>query len=224
MTGIQNDAPVQEEELDLDIQHDHVPSEGVVLIHRDLLDDEEAEMESAWGTQHEIVVQEAQVCESVGVSVQSAEEVVIVTRDDSERQTTQDELRDDERIVEENDNPAGNVDKPIEEVDKPVDEPNIRLTEEQDSNSRNPNKPMKPSKRTKKEKARESTASINPKAHIVVVDSTISDNVKPTVTHEESQHADNDYIDLSSQMINDMNRGVFDSVLENKNVTVTYVH
>ena len=221
VTDIQGDAPVQEEELDLGIQHDVPVSEGVVLIHRDVLDDEEAAMESAWGEHHAVVVQEAQVCENVGVSVQAAEEVVRVTRDNSERQFPEEEHRDDHRRTE------GQVEEvnQTEEVEKPVEESENKLVEEQEISPQNlPAKPTKPSKKSKKEKPKKPSGPIDPKAHIVVVDSTIPSTVRPTEIREESQHADNSYVDLSSQMINDMNQGFFDSVLENENVTVTYVH
>ena len=221
VTDIQGDAPVQEEELDLGI-HPNVPaSEGVVLIHRDVLDDEEAAMDSAWGEQHAVVVQEAQVCENIGVSVQGAEEVVRVTRDNSERQFPEEEQRDDLRTTE---GPVEEVNQ-VEVVERPVEESENKLVEEQEENPHNlPTKPTKPSKKSKKEKSKKPSVPIDPKAHIVIVDSTIPSTVQPTATREEAQHADNSYVDLSSQMINDMNQGYFDSTVENENVNVTYVH
>lgn len=220
VTDIQGDAPLQEEELDLGIQQEQ-PVTGVVLIHRDVLDDEEAATESAWGERSAVVVNDAQVCENIGVSLQVAEEVVRVTRDNSERQFSEEEHevenRRMEESIEENTKPTEQpMNKPAEElVDKPIEE---------DPNPLQHPKPSKQSKKARKEKSKMASAPIDPKAHIVIVDSTIPNTVRPTVPSEEIPHADDGYVDLSSQMINDMNHGYFDSTLKNENVMVTYVH
>lgn len=180
---------------------------GVVLIHRDYLDTDEPAQQSAWSVVPVVTVVDGKVDGVVQMKVvddgrsseaQSEREVEVVDREEE---------------------------KEKEEKTKEMETQSERPTKATDDVSRH----QKPPEKTPKAKKGRKRKAVNPKDNIVVVETHISDdNVQPVAPSLEPvspipAHAEGEYVDVSAQMIDNLNAGRFEPATVNKNVFVTYV-
>lgn len=214
---VQTSTPLHPEE-EVKVEAPKYKGEGVVLIHRDYLDMDEPTQQSAWSHVPVVTVVNAKVDEGVQVRIADQER-------DSEAQSERGEVE----VVEERE-AEERREKEEEAKQEEVNDTNMDMHSERQmrANANQPSQsnqkpPAKESKKGKKRKA------VNPKDNIVVLDTHISaDDAKPVAPTLETVslipvHTEDEYVDVSAQMIDDMNTGRFEPATVNKNVFVTHI-
>lgn len=240
---------------------------GIVLIHRDMLDNEEATQGSAWGTSNHLSSHQPSIIPStpLGVQILSSHAVdqtnesgqrvgheqAEMGRRDYERDDNEEEKGLCERVVSSDLSEQqhaseetivvplavtahdGNIVQEVndkETKDDRKDKNDRKLKEKKKEKE----KEEKEGRRKGKEKTKPSkyTPPENPKNRVVAVDEVMPKNLLPPtpspaiqlLMEVEDAQVESDYVDLSAQMIHDMNTGRFDVVVSDKNVFQSYIH
>ena len=248
VTGIQSDSnphPYLQEDI-LFFDNDRPPSgEGdhnIVLIHRDILDNEEPTQASAWGTCEVVSFPEIQIIPQTGLGVRviepSAERQQECGDDhDYDHDYDHDNKEKEDLSVDGQMKPIGNDNRiaVVDTVSMDLSEQQRASTNEEEEGKEVEKKKEKSTtmkKERKKKKQEKHCKSSNPKADLVIVDIAIPVEQHPPSpsTNEKSNEivdgdtGEDEYVDLSAQMIHDLNNGLFDVYVEDKNVHVTHFH
>ena len=212
---------VQENPLLEDMQQ---PSrQGVTLIHRDVLDNEMPSRASAWGR-----------TESRAESEQNPPCAVVVTSQEQQEQQEQQEKQ--ENLVMMNMDAADVViaieaeanDKDEKTTPRSNNAQTCEMCQEDDEATQAGETVIETNKRTskrgKRKKEKKENRGRNPKENIVIADAVIHDaQMRLPGELPLQSHADDSFVDVSSQMIHDLNYGHFDHNAANANVHVTVI-
>ena len=207
--------------------------QGVTLIHRDVLDNEMPSRASAWGR-----------TESRAESEQNPPCAVVVTS--QEQQEHQEQQEKQENLVMINMDAADVViaieaeanDKDEKSTSRSNNAQTCEMCQEDDEATQAGETVIETNKRTskrgKRKKEKKENRGRNPKENIVIADAVIHDaqmrwererRVMSRLPGELplQSHADDSFVDVSSQMIHDLNYGHFDHNAANANVHVTVI-
>ena len=259
VTGIQSDPQSHTQEDILLIDDNPPPNDqgdhNIVLIHRDMLDNEEPTQASAWGTCEIVSVPAVQIIAqpNLGVRVleppsgreQASEEDEMNSNRNTNRNTNRNEDGEEGKmehlLMGGQVKPVGNDDQIVvmDSVSRDLSEQQRASSneEEKEDEKKKQEKQKSAMKKEKKKKRQEKrNQSSNPKAELVIVDVAMptkqyppppppppSDQSNEIVVVDDHVEGD-EYVDLSAQMIHDMNNGLFDVYVEDKNVHVTRFH